>query len=302
MKHAAGTVAAMLAIVLALLALSAAALWQSSPEVEDAARAVYHAVTGACRHALAANRAEIFPLAALGMLVGVAVVLVRFTRDAVRRWHRTRRRLAPLLERRVAHWPAEVRGAAARLKLASNLDLVGAAVPFAFCHGLLHPRICVSTGLVHLLTPAELEAVLLHEDDHRRRRDPLLLLVTDALVHALFFIPVLRDLQARYDAVKEFDADAAAVHQHGGLEPIAGALYKVLSCPAAAPDLNAAAASGLSVTERRIDHLVAPHAGDVPPLSRCRLAASVLAVSAVSLPLLSLSVVHIQPLVHACWL
>ena len=39
--------------------------------------------------------------------------------------------------------------------------------------GSLIPRICLSTGLMALMSEAELEAVLLHERYHLRSRDPL---------------------------------------------------------------------------------------------------------------------------------
>lgn len=300
MRHVAGTVGAMLAILLALLAQSAVALWRALPEIEDTARAVYHSIAGVCRHTLAPTETEAISLAAFGLLLGVLWVLLRFAHFAFRWWRQTRRRLAPVLHARVTHWPADVTDVVSRLSLTSKLDLVDHAAPFAFCHGLLCPRLCLSTGLARIVTPAELEAVLLHEDHHRRRRDPLLLLITSALAHALFFVPMLRDLYARYDAVKEFDADAAAVHHQGGLEPMAGALYKVLSCTAVGPDLNAVAVGGLSVTERRIDHLFAPRRDDTPALSRRRLVASGLSLSAISLPLLALSAANMQPIVHAC--
>ena len=300
MKHAACTVGAMAAIVFTLIAQSAVALWRSSPEVVDTARTVYHTVIGVCKHVFTVTATDAITLAAFGIVAGGLVVLLRFVQYAGRRWRQTRRRLALTLAARVAHWPPDLTAVAARLQLANRVDLVDDAAPFAFCYGLFSPRICLSTGLTRLLTPAELEAVLLHEDHHRRRRDPLVLLMTSALAHALFFVPVLRDLHSRFDAAKEFDADAAAVRRHGDVGPLAGALYKVLSYASAGPDLSAAIADGLSVTERRIDHLVGPHDTAAPPVSRRRLAMSALSLSAIAFPLLAVSAVHIQPLVHAC--
>lgn len=290
----------MLATVLALGGTVVAALWRTLPEMADTARAVYHSIAGICRHTFQATQTEGVALAASGFLVGFILVLLRFTRYTVRRWRWTRQRVRLLLTARVTRWPPHLAAAASRLGIADWLDVVHHPAPFAFCHGFLRPRICISDGLIELLTAAELEAVLLHEDHHRRHRDPLLLLITSALAHALSFVPTVPELHQRYDTVKEFDADAAAVSRLGGLEPMASALYKVLTSPAAGPDLGTAAVRGLTATERRIDHLVAPTRGDVPPLSRPRLAVSSLIVGFITLPALALIAANLQPIAHAC--
>lgn len=300
MRNAAGTLRVMFAIAVMLTVQAAVALWRAAPEVIDTGRAIFHALAGVCRHTLTPNETEGITLVAFGLIAGVTLVLARFARCAVSRWRRTRARVRLLLAARTAAWPAEMSGAAARLGMCDRIDVVSHPAPFAFCYGFLRPRICVSSGLAGLLTAAELEAVLLHEDHHRRQRDPLLLLLVGALAHALAFLPTLRDLQARYDAVKEFEADDAAIRQLGGPEPMAGALYKVLCNPLAGPDLAAVAVGGLSVTERRIDHLLAPRQDDVPGLSRRRLAVSGVTMGAISLPLLALTLANIQPMVHAC--
>ena len=300
MRSAVGAVGMMLAIALALLVQATAAVWRSLPEIEDTARAAYHSVAGICRHTFVAKETEFMSVTALLVLAGATLVLVRFAHDAARRWWDTRSRVRLLLKQRTAAWSNEVTAAATRLGLTDHLDLVRHPAAFAFCYGYFLPRICVSSGLVDRVTCPELEAVLLHEDHHRRRRDPLLVLFTNALSHALFFIPILRDLQARYDAQKEFAADAAAVRRLGRVEPMAGALYKVLSCPVAGPDLDAAAVGGLSVTERRIDQLISPGQGNDPTIPRRRFLASSLAFASTSLPLIALTVANLQPIIHAC--
>jgi hypothetical protein len=52
---------------------------------------------------------------------------------------------------------------------------------FAFCLGLVSPRIYVSEGLLQLLDAHELAAVLHHEAAHLRRRDPLRLFLSELL-------------------------------------------------------------------------------------------------------------------------
>jgi hypothetical protein len=108
----------------------------------------------------------------------------------------------------------------ARRPIASFTDVGGTRVavfdatrPQAFCAGFLRPRIYLSTAAVAL--PGEqLHAIVAHERHHLSRRDPLRLLVARALSEALFFLPALRRLTARYEAVAELAADEAAVREH----------------------------------------------------------------------------------------
>ena len=72
------------------------------------------------------------------------------------------------------------------------LDLPG---PSSFCHGLLRPRVYLTTGLTSQVGPDELELVLAHESAHRRRRDNLV-----GLLVALFSTPLLPVPTAHYYA------------------------------------------------------------------------------------------------------
>lgn len=299
MKSAAAAVAAMVSVALLLLLGAVTAVWRAFPEVEDSTRAAYHALAGLCRHPFRANGAELITAAALTITAVTALIVVRFAADVLRQGRRTRRQVRAVLDGRTIPPPAAVSATASGLGVTRCLDVVRHPAPFAFCYGFLRPRICLSSGLVELLTPEEVAAVLLHEDHHRRRRDPLALLLAGALTRALFFLPTLRDLHGRYDAIKEFAADHAAVRRVG-VEPVAGALYKVLSSPLSAPDMHGAAIGGLSVTERRIDHLLAPRHDHAPALSLRRLVLSALAFSTTGLVVLALTAVHVQPMVHVC--
>jgi hypothetical protein len=108
----------------------------------------------------------------------------------------------------------------ARLRIVRVADVAGVRVavfesarPQAFCAGFLRPRIYLSTAAAAL--PGEhLEAIVAHERHHRRRRDPLRLLVARTLSEALFFMPAVRRLTERYGALAELAADEAAVREH----------------------------------------------------------------------------------------
>lgn len=126
-------------------------------------------------------------------------------------------------------WRAQRR--VSRVLRASQTVAVGAATvgviceyrPRAFCHGLLRPRIYISSGALSTLAPAELAALLAHEHHHARRRDPLRLAVARVLGAALFFLPALPRLLDRYANEAELAADEAAARD-GHVAALAAAL------------------------------------------------------------------------------
>lgn len=139
--------------------------------------------------------------------------------------------------------------AARRPRAYGGVVLVDDPTPQAFCAGLLRPRIYVSTGTLRRLRPDELESVLAHENHHRRRRDPLRIAVARMLAEAVFFLPVLRRLSARYGALAELAADDAAVRAtRGGATTLASAL---LSFSAGAHPRSA-----VGIAPERVDHLL----------------------------------------------
>jgi hypothetical protein len=153
--------------------------------------------------------------------------------------------------------PPSVTAAADGLDLVGRIDVVADSRPFSFCYWFLRPRICLSTALVSRLDRDELRAVLLHERYHLRQRDPLRLVVARYFAAGLYVVPVVDELLGFYTLQKEIAADQSAVRASGGVSPLAGALYKLL------PDADDVSlgllvpVSSLSVTEARIDQLVA---------------------------------------------
>ena len=105
------------------------------------------------------------------------------------------------------------------------VQVVADPVPRAFCAGWVRPRVYVSQGAIEQLQADELRAVVVHEDHHARRRDPLRLLVIAVLGEALFFMPVMRRLRERYAQLAEIAADEAATRA-AGAQPLAGALMR----------------------------------------------------------------------------
>lgn len=84
--------------------------------------------------------------------------------------------------------------------------------PRAFCAGLFRPRVYVSSGAVAMLDETALNAVLVHERHHARRRDPFRHAAGRVLSRALFFLPGLRELVHRQQALAELSADESAMN------------------------------------------------------------------------------------------
>jgi hypothetical protein len=166
--------------------------------------------------------------------VGGAIVLAA-ARSAIRR-ERVRRRLLR------------------SLTVTTQLPGVGGALvfeddrPLAFCTGYLRPRVYLSRGAVQRVSTEQLRAVLAHEEEHRRRRDPLRLACAGVLCDALFFLPLLRALRDRYAALAELLADDAAVAASAGdPSPLAAAMLMFGTSPHEAT---------VGIAPERVDHLL----------------------------------------------
>jgi BlaR1 peptidase M56 len=139
--------------------------------------------------------------------------------------------------------------AARRPRSYGDVIVVDDVEPRAFCSGFLRPQIFLSTGTLRDLRGDELEAVLAHEEHHRRRRDPLRIAIARVFSHAFFFLPILRRLSDRYCAMAELAADDAAVRTtRGGGATLASAL---LSFNATAHPHGA-----VGIAPERVDHLM----------------------------------------------
>src|SRR5439155_27041411 len=85
----------------------------------------------------------------------------------------------------------------------------------AVCAGALRPRVVVSRGLLARLTPEQLDAVLLHEQHHARRRDALRQAALRAARDVFFYAPLVSWWVDRHLERAELYADRAAVQRLG---------------------------------------------------------------------------------------
>ena len=136
-----------------------------------------------------------------------------------------------------------------------HVDLIPDARAYSFCHGLLRPRICVTTGLLDLLDDAELRALLLHERHHLRQRDPLRILVSEVAADAMSLLPIARALAQRNRVAQEVAADQAAIAGSDSDVPLSSALLKLLTVGSSRLQIPTAVGA-FSATEERIARLV----------------------------------------------
>jgi Zn-dependent protease with chaperone function len=189
-------------------------------------------------------------------LVGVLFVVTaaRMLTSARRQQTRTMAALRPLLASPGAVIAADLAELLARLRLERRVRVVALELPVALCYGLLRPRLLLSTGVLHSLSSAEIEAVLRHEQVHLRRHDPLRLVVVRALADALPVLPALRQMAQALPVTQELAADRVALAAVGA-DALGSALLKVGSTLEGVSDLPLAIGA-FGALDARIDQLL----------------------------------------------
>jgi beta-lactamase regulating signal transducer with metallopeptidase domain len=92
--------------------------------------------------------------------------------------------------------------------------------------GVLRPHICLPDGIDRLLTKSELNAVLLHELTHARRRDNLIWLIHEIGLCLLWFHPLVWVTSSRLALYRELSCDEAVIRSGHG-EKLVSALAKL---------------------------------------------------------------------------
>jgi Zn-dependent protease with chaperone function len=152
------------------------------------------------------------------------------------------------------------------LRLVARPEGHGRAVvldhPLAAAYYLPGPSGCVviSSGALQALTPAQLDAVLAHEDAHARERHHLALAPFQALRRAVPCRLTAR-MSGCVELLVEMCADDGAARRHGPA-PLIAALHRFQALGASPAPPGALAAAG-NTTAQRIQRLRSAH----PPLS-----------------------------------
>lgn len=94
----------------------------------------------------------------------------------------------------------------------------------AYTIGLFNPKIIVSKALIAKVSPAQLEAVVLHELYHLRSRHLLWLLLSKLVSSLFFFIPLVEYLARQLRTEFELAADAFVVEKQKTRDHLCGSL------------------------------------------------------------------------------
>lgn len=116
-----------------------------------------------------------------------------------------------------------------KIQLENKVSVIDDSEVSAFCFGLRNPKIFISTQMLAITTPGELEAVLRHEKYHLEHNDTLVMLFA-VLTQSLFpFFPLLSDFISMYKTQREIKADnAAIIAMDKGKKHIRSVLSKLL--------------------------------------------------------------------------
>jgi beta-lactamase regulating signal transducer with metallopeptidase domain len=104
-----------------------------------------------------------------------------------------------------------------------RFKIIDSSKCFAYCTGLLRARLVVSRGLLASLSPAQLDAVLIHEQAHATRYDNLRLLLTTISLWPLprsWSYALMRDLTSTAETV----CDRKAAKRLGNVETVIDAI------------------------------------------------------------------------------
>lgn len=108
-----------------------------------------------------------------------------------------------------------------RIRVSNDRDIS------AFTYGVFRPAICLSKGLIEILSEDELVALVAHEIGHIRCRDNLAIFFASFIRDFLWPLPVSHHLFAIFLSEKEYAADDFAVRITGKPLELAGAIISV---------------------------------------------------------------------------
>ena len=118
-----------------------------------------------------------------------------------------------------------------KYSLQSKIIVFNHSNPVAFCMGILNPKIYLSNCLVKMMTPKEMETIIVHEKHHLNRKDNLVLLLLQVVKNMFFFLPIVGDFVNYFHIRKEILADRGVISELKSNNNLISALRKVIDYP-----------------------------------------------------------------------
>jgi beta-lactamase regulating signal transducer with metallopeptidase domain len=132
--------------------------------------------------------------------------------------------MAARLWRRIRSDHRDARAAAYQSALSPRPGFLAHGVPVRFADGqeapavdgVLHPHISLPSGIDRVLSEHELNAVLMHEVTHARRRDNLIRLIYEVGLCGLWFHPLIWIAGSRLALYRELSCDESVIQRAQG--------------------------------------------------------------------------------------
>lgn len=139
-----------------------------------------------------------------------------------------------------------------------HFQIISYKAPIAMTIGLWKPRMILSSGLMDMLEPNELRAVIEHEKCHMRQRDPLAIFLLSMISKSMWYIPIFAWMADKYPIMIELRADKYAITQMKQSTHLGSALLKLLK-QAPTPHVSLSHASFAETSMNvRIMHILDP--------------------------------------------
>jgi len=142
------------------------------------------------------------------------------------------------------------------LELNDKVVVLNEDKPFAYCFGIRHPKIFLTTGLLTTMDEREIRVILRHEKYHLEHRDNLVLLVA-LFIESLFpFFPIFTDFIRLYKTDRELLADRFATQNDLEKQSLKSILKKLLQYEPSIMPALAPAIADIDTLETRIKSLL----------------------------------------------